>query len=155
MCDLRGFGEINDINGREKGDIVLREFSQIFYEKAKDLEEYLGSPTEVSVARSGGDEFHIIVSGSKTLDDFDIEKLINEFIIIPTSLEIIDFCKNNNINYPKPGIHFGGKKIENENTSEEVLRNTEVVKNRTKTEKMMGMIGLIGSRTGDIFRSIF
>lgn len=155
MCDLRGFGDINDINGRDKGDIVLKEFSQIFLKKAKDLEEYLGPPSEVSVARSGGDEFHIIVSGPKTLDDFNIEKLINKFIIIPSISEIVDFCKNNNIKYSRPGVHFGGKSIENESTSDEVLRNTEVVKNRTKTEKMVGMMGLLGPKTIPMLNRIF
>ena len=54
MCDLDGFGEINERHGRAGGDAVLAAWERV-------LETNL--PTDAEVVRLGGDEYVVVLPG--------------------------------------------------------------------------------------------
>lgn len=61
MLDLDGFKPINDEHGHEAGDYVLREIAQRIQDRVRD---------DDTVARVGGDEFVLLLSGLLTEHDY-------------------------------------------------------------------------------------
>ncbi|RKG87878.1 GGDEF domain-containing protein [Corallococcus terminator] len=62
--DIDHFKQINDTFGHLYGDIVLKCFAQRILNESQKSESKLSPGTRISVARAGGEEFFVIISGT-------------------------------------------------------------------------------------------
>ncbi|RKH16405.1 GGDEF domain-containing protein [Corallococcus sp. CA047B] len=62
--DIDHFKQINDTFGHLYGDVVLKCFAQRILDESQRTESHLSSGARIRVARSGGEEFFVVVSGT-------------------------------------------------------------------------------------------
>ncbi|MFG2841259.1 diguanylate cyclase domain-containing protein [Streptomyces zaomyceticus] len=74
FCSLRGFKQINDLLGRDAGDVVLIEVSQRLI---------LNAQAGTTVARIGGDEFLVIMDGATQPDAHELISQLRNVISHP------------------------------------------------------------------------
>jgi diguanylate cyclase (GGDEF)-like protein len=71
LMDIDNFGKYNNTYGHPKGDVLLKELSEIIMKNLRESD---------SVGRYGGEEFIILMPNTKQYDAFEIAKKIKEEI---------------------------------------------------------------------------
>lgn len=151
MLDIGGFKKLNQKFGTDVGDLYLQEFAIIIKELSKSLEDKLGALSKVSPARTGGDEFHILITGydSESISDDILHEHIKNDILIPLKTRLSQWWSKTFPDLPKiePEIHYGGARVDHLDNAEEAYIATDVDKNRTtKKDRLRKRLSSLSDR---------
>jgi len=120
FLDLDGFKEINDSRGHAVGDNVLVEVAHRLSASVR---------AEDTVARFGGDEFAILVTGSEDETDRaeEVAQRVLDALRVPIGVDQVDLHVTASI-----GIAYGGWEASDASDAGRLMRNADLAMYRTK-----------------------
>ena len=143
MLDLVGFGKmLNKLYGVDIGDVYLESIAELlsFFAKNNSI-QIGGQPLKISVARTGGDEFHWISQGlpdNTTLES--VKNAIQKAFIEPIQSILQDWCDIHSIAY-RANIHHTEKLRTPQRNIEIKDRETnELISLPPTAEKILGWV---------------